>query len=133
MISAQSGVTNGTNIYLNGSLDKTGTTFINAATGTVKVFIGKKSYDGNHVDGFIDEVAIFNSALSATDAANIYNSGVPIDLGSNGLNLSPVGWWRMGDTEGGMSTTITDQGSGGNNVSFVNNPTFSEIVPPQNA
>ena len=133
LISAQSGVTNGTNIYLNGSLDKTGTTFINAATGTVKVFIGKKSYDDNHVDGFIDEVAIFNSALSASDAANIYNSGVPIDLGSNGLNLSPVGWWRMGDTEGGTGTTITDQGSGGNNVSFVNNPTFSEIVPPQNA
>ena len=133
LVSVQSGVTNGTNIYLNGSLDKTATTFINAATGTVKVFIGKKSYSGNHIDGFIDEVAMFNSALSATDATNIYNSGTPNDLGTNGLNLNPVAWWRMGDNDLGTGTTITDQGSGGNNVSLINTdgsgPTFSSTVP----
>ena len=76
-------------------------------------------------------MAIFNSALSATDASNIYNSGYPIDLGTNGLNLSPVGWWRMGDNDGGTGTTITDQVGGGNDVSFVNTPTFSSTIPPQ--
>ena len=132
LVSIQSGVSGGSVIYINGSVDQSSfTKTITAATGTVKVFIGRKSYNTNHVNGFIDEVAIFNSALSATDASNIYNSGVPIDLGTNGLNLNPVGWWRMGDNDAGTGTTITDQGSGGNDVSFVNTPTFSSTIPPQ--
>jgi len=134
LVSVQSGVTSGSFIYINGAADKSNLTrTITADTGTVKLFIGKKSYNNTYVDGFIDEVAIFNSALSATDAANIYNSGVPNDIGATGLNLSPVGWWRMGDNDGGTGTTITDQGSGGNNVSLINTdgsgPTFSSTVP----
>jgi len=77
-------------------------------------------------EGLIDEVAIFNSALSASDVTAIYNSGVPADLTS----YSPVGWWRMGDNDGGTGTTITDQGSGGNDGTLTNGPTFSRIVPP---
>ena len=34
----------------------------------------------------------------------------PNDISS----LSAVGFWRMGDNESGTGTTITDQGSGGN-------------------
>jgi hypothetical protein len=45
---------------------------------------------------------------------------VPNDLGTDGLNLSPVGWWRMGDNDGGTGTTITDQGSGGNDGTLNN-------------
>jgi hypothetical protein len=89
--------------------------------------------------GLIDEAAIFDSALSdggvsigaeaGGDIGDIYNDGVPNDLGSDGLNLSPVGWWRMGDNDGGTGTTITDQGSGGNNGTLTNGPTFSTSVP----
>ena len=43
--------------------------------------------------GKIDEVALFNSALSASDVTAIYNSGVPDDLTS----YSPTVWYRMGD------------------------------------
>lgn len=76
-------------------------------------------------EGLIDEVAIFNSALSASDITAIYNSGTPDDLTS----YSPVGWWRMGDNDGGTGTTITDQGSGGNDGTLTNGPTFSTTVP----
>jgi len=79
--------------------------------------------------GQIDEFAFWNSALSASDITSIYNSGVPNDIGTNGLNLNPVGWWRMGDNDGGTGTTITDQGSGGNNGTLTNGPTFSTTVP----
>ena len=61
--------------------------------------------------------------------ASIYNSGVPTDIGTNGLNLSPLHWWRMGDNDSGTGTTITDQGSGSNDASLVNGPTFSTDVP----
>jgi hypothetical protein len=79
----------------------------------------------NPTDGKLDEMAIFNSALSSSAISNIYNSGVPTDLSS----YSPVGWWRMGDNDGGTGTTITDQGSGGNDATLVNGPTFSTNVP----
>jgi len=85
-------------------------------------YVGKGAYQ---YEGLIDEFAIFNTELSASDITSIYNSGVPSDLTS----LSPVGWWRMGDNDSGTGTTITDQGSGGNDGTLVNGPTFSTDVP----
>ena len=79
--------------------------------------------------GLLDEAAVWDSALTAPNVAAIYNGGTPVDLGEDGLDLSPVGWWRMGDNDGGTGTTITDQGSGGNNGTLVNGPTFSSEVP----
>lgn len=75
--------------------------------------------------GLIDEVSIFNSELSASDVETIYNSGTAYDLSS----YSPVSWWRMGDNDGGTGTTITNQGSGGNDGTLTNGPTFSTTVP----
>ena len=79
----------------------------------------------NYFGGNIDEASIFNSALSSSDISSIYNSGTPNDISS----LNPVGWWRMGDNDSGSGTTITDQGSGGNNGTLTNGPTFSTTVP----
>ena len=73
----------------------------------------------------IDEFAVFQTELSSTDITAIYNSGVPTDLTS----YSPVGWWRMGDNDSGTGTTVTDQGSGGNDATLTNSPTFSTDVP----
>ena len=47
-------------------------------------------------NGKIDEVGVWNTALTATDVQNIYNAtttGKTADLSS----LSPVAWYRMGD------------------------------------
>lgn len=87
-------------------------------------------------DGDVDEVAIFNTALSdggglsigdtaGGDIATLYNSGVPGDLSS----FNPTSWWRMGDNDGGTGTTITDQGSEGNDGTLVNGATFSTDIP----
>jgi hypothetical protein len=78
-----------------------------------------------NLEGLIDELAIFDTALSSSDVTSIYNSGSPDDLSS----YSPVAWYRMGDNDGGTGTTITDQGSGGNNGTLTNGPTFSTTVP----
>jgi len=87
------------------------------------------------IDGMVDEFAIFNSALTAAQITNIYKgedsggsggtNGVPGSLAT----FNPVGWWRMGDNDGGTGTTITDQGSGGNDGTLTNGPTFSTTVP----
>ena len=96
-----------------------------------------RSPTGFYFDGFIDEFAIFNSELSSSDVTAIYNSGTPADLSS----LSPVGWYRMGDGTGDTDSgggapasgdtigTVADQGSGGNNATGTNGPTYSSTVP----
>jgi len=76
-------------------------------------------------NGLIDELAIFGSSLSDANITTIYSSGVPGDLSS----FSPTLWWRMGDNDGGTGTTVTDQGSGGNNGTLTNGPTYSTSVP----
>jgi hypothetical protein len=106
--------------YLNGSSIATGT---DSQAYTSTAF--QMSFTTYPFDGLMDEVALWDSALSATNVTAIYNSGVPGDLSS----LNPVNWWRMGDNDGGTGTTITDQGSGSNNATLTNGPTFSTTVP----
>lgn len=77
------------------------------------------------MDGHQDEVAMFEYELSGSQVSDIYNSGVPNNISS----LSPTLWYRMGDDDSGTGTTITDQGSGGNDGTLTNGPTFSSDVP----
>ena len=76
-------------------------------------------------DGNMDEAYLFDFVFDADDWEALYNSGNPKDVSGDG----PTGWLRMGDNNGGTGTTITDQGSGGNNATLVNGPVFSEDVP----
>jgi hypothetical protein len=99
------------------------------APSSLPLDIGARTSSSTYANQLIDEVAIFGSELSASDITAIYNSGVPADLTS----YSPVGWWRMGDNDSGTGTTITDQGSGGNDASIVNgssgntSPTYHDL------
>jgi hypothetical protein len=78
-----------------------------------------------YLDGNIDEAAVWESELSGSDISAIYNSGLPNDISS----YSPVGYWRMGDSDSGSGTTVTDQGSGGNDATLDNGASFSTDVP----
>ena len=115
-------------MYINGSSNVSASS-VPQLTSISNPVIGSFNGASLFLNGYVDEVAIFNSALSASDVSDIYNSGVPNDLGTDGLNLSPVNWWRMGDNDGGTGTTITDQGNGGNNGTLTNGPTYSTTVP----
>jgi len=87
--------------------------------------VGIRNGSDRAFDGLIDEVAIWSTPLSASATAALYNSGVPSDL----TDLSPNGWWRMGDNDSGTGTTITDQGSGSNDGTLENGASFSTTVP----
>ena len=120
----------GYQVWINGvRKDQTlGSTSFNFSlmTTTNKFKVGREGERQTYLyNGLVDEVAIFGSSLSASEIAAIYNSGIPTDL----TNYSPTLWWRMGDNDGGSGTTITDQGSGSNNGTLTNGPTFSSNVP----
>lgn len=133
------GGTGGTTvIYIDGS----GVSFNNNNTGdlnsTSTLAIGRlNSTYGQYMNGLIDEVGVWTTALSASNISTIYNSGVPGDISS----LSPYYYYRMGDgigdvnsssgtpANGGTIGTIVNQGSDSRNASGVNGPTFSSTVP----
>ena len=71
------------------------------------------------LDANIDEIAMFDSPLSASEVTSIYNSGVPGDLSSY-TNL--VGWWRFEDN-------TNDSSSNSNSGTLTNGATYSSVIP----
>jgi hypothetical protein len=125
-------VTSGaTKLYINGSLDTTGSNTLNSFT-YGKTHVGELYYattiSARHFAGNIDELALFNSVLSADEITQLYNNGDPFDLNSDAGNYTSSAnlkaWWRMGDgTEAGSGTTIYDMStndSNSDNLTLVN-------------
>ena len=118
---------NGVEIYIDGTqqtVSRSGNLGAAVTTLTSAPFnIGARDDQNVFMDGKIDEVAVFNSELSASDITNIYNNGVPADL--SGFE-SLVSWWRF---EEGSGTTAIDSRTGGNNGTLTGGPTYSTDTP----
>jgi len=87
-------------LYVDGVLETNNTSSVPASIDNdpADFEIGRKGNNTLHFDGKIDEAAVWNSALSASDVLDIYNktsAGKTADLSS--MTTPPVGWWRMGD------------------------------------
>ena len=111
-------------IYVDDVLEATNTTSIPSSIDNdlASFEIGRFGFGNYEMSGNIDEVAIWNSELSASDVTSIYNGGVPNDISS----FNPISWWRMGEEANytGRNWDLIDQGSGGNNG-------FSDTLPPE--
>jgi hypothetical protein len=91
---------------------------------------------GNHFSGNIDELAVWDSALSAPQITNIYKgesdggSGGTNGTPGNILSFNPKAWWRMGDgIEANSGTTIYDMSSSSYNMTMVSSPTYQSNTP----
>lgn len=78
-----------------------------------------------YVDGKIDGIALWDSALTTNNLTTIYNNGTPGDLSS----LNPTHWWTMGDNENRNNSTVFDLGSTVNNGTNLNDADFSNDAP----
>ena len=75
--------------------------------------IGSNQNGGvNSYKGLIDEVAVWDKALSAAEITALYNSGGGLDVSSNSGNYNSAnnleGYWKMED---GSGTSLTDSSS----------------------
>lgn len=100
----------GVTFYINGSAAGTGTSASTNPINSENVTIGK-AYNGNYMDGKMDEIGFFNSELTATQIANIY---------TDKFYSAPVSVWRFEDD-------VTD--SVGSNDGSNNGVTFSTDKP----
>jgi hypothetical protein len=96
-------------IYLNGKEDASGTNTLNAYVYT-STNIGRTSYP-EWFNGSIDEVRIYNRALSVEEVRYHYNQG------------GPVAHWKFDEGEG---TTAYDSTNNNNDGTLTNGPTWSE-------
>jgi hypothetical protein len=90
----------GIKIYIDGVSDTVTTSGTLSATtlSSAPFNIGAKNSDSLFANAEIDEVAVFNTALTAQDVQSIYlatETGKTADL--NDLTTPPVKWYRMGD------------------------------------
>ena len=89
-----------------------------------------------YFSGNIDEVAIWDSALTAAQITNIYKgesnggSGGTNGTPGNLLSFSPKAWWRMGDgAEANSGTTIYDMSLFSNDITMVSSPAYQTDAP----
>lgn len=92
-----SGTAAGMKLYMDGqqlALSTLNDALINDPLNTGAVSIGSRSGGGTNFVGNIDEVSIWDGALSAIEVDEIYNGGFPADLEEHS-NSSIVAWWTF--------------------------------------
>mgnify|MGYP003630533128 CR=1 FL=1 len=99
IITVDSGVTNGTKFYFNGVQDTTTGTHT-VVGNTANLNIGRRTTNSFYMNGKIDEVGIFNVALTEAEILSIYNATEVVDGVNKTADLSqlttpPIAWYRM--------------------------------------
>ena len=86
-------------LFVDGNFIKSNTTNIPASVNFVNdnLNIGRRTQGTNYFAGNLDEVSIWNSALSSDAITEIYNSGAPNDLTSltNASNTNLKAWYKF--------------------------------------
>ena len=97
-------------VFFNGNESSTGALVINSNSISFNRLGSYSSITNNYMfNGKQDEIAIWNTALSATDIANLYNEIDGVGQGDFATNYSPANlqaYWRAND---GSGTTLTDE------------------------
>ena len=93
------------------------------------IFIAnRRLWNGNNMElpGVYSNVAVWNSGLSSSQIATIYNNGIPGDISS----LNPLAWWELGIMTGFNSGTWTAISNSDSNFTAVStaNMTESDLV-----
>ncbi|MFL2983818.1 MAG: beta strand repeat-containing protein [Candidatus Neomarinimicrobiota bacterium] len=117
-------------LYINGSLEDTESESNHDLNSqTTKVGIGVKingSSISNYFDGQVDDVAFWNEVLTASEVSALYNSGTPLDAGSNSGNYTSssglVAYYKF------QQNANTETGS--HNGVASGSPSYSQISIP---
>lgn len=99
--------------------------------------VGANRRWGNYGSIIIDEFALFSYELTANEILNIaqgHNKGASLPPNPQRIfrpgdldTFTPIGWWRMGEDDGPISSIVTD--SRNNNHGTINGATFSNDTP----
>ncbi len=122
----------GTKIFINGVEDAGslgGTPTYTADKGYLDIGRLRATSSSLYGTGQIDEVRVYNRALSTTEIQSLYdlgasdkvNSSVSQNQGTGRLDSGLAGYWKLDDASG---TTATDSSTNANNGTLTNGPTW---------
>ena len=122
-------------IYINGvsqsSLVASGNQNVNLTySGNSSLGAQTRASAQNFYEGQLNNVAVWDTALSTNNLLAVFNSGTPIDLNTNSGNYTNssdlIAWWRFNE---GSGTSYTDSSTNSFTGSGVNTPTWSTNTP----
>lgn len=119
----QTGNSNRLKVYINGvseALTFVGTIPATTVANAQNLRIGRTGSASDYFDGKIDEVRVYNRALSAEEVAQLYRVNSP-----TGVDTNLKGYWTFDGTDT-TSTTATDRSGAGNNGTLTNSPAITE-------
>jgi hypothetical protein len=103
-------------IYINGKQDSNTNTQTGDLAGNAQLFyIGGRGSNNDNIDGFMDDVKIYNYARSAEQILVDYNAGAAAHLGAGtdpNEGDPPVGYWKLDEN---TDATAYDRSGNGNN------------------
>ena len=125
--------------YVNGVLQLTQAVTLNLSTRNADIYVGATANGTSALDGKVDELAIYNRALSATEVQAIYQVGAAGKGGTPAPTVTGISP-SSGSTVGGTSVTITGTNFSGSsvvtiggtlatNVTVVNGTTITATTP----
>jgi hypothetical protein len=119
--------------YLNGNQDAQEIQDITGRAAVDNITVGRtdiNAFTGEELDGFIDDVRVYNRALNADEVKRLYKMGSTLKQGvasSNGsLSSGLVGHWTF-DGKDIAGVTAYDRSGQGNNGTLGNIETFTNI------
>jgi hypothetical protein len=131
-------------LYVNG-VKQSSDLNISSVTGSIDNSYGFQigNVNGWYIDGMVDEVKMYNYALSAADVASDYNQGASVTMASAGISAgagdnasqaqycipgdastcnAPLAEWNFDEKTG---STVKDISGNGNNASLEGSPSWS--------
>ena len=117
--------------YVNGTIVEEPISSLGTFSGTIAaVDFGSNTAGGAYFKGYMDEVAIWNEALTAAEITAIYNGGtghIPFDKtsGAYASSANLKGWWRFEEGSGGL---IDNARISGTDLVLTNGATHNSTV-----
>lgn len=118
-------------IYINGKLDVSDSLAETYTGGTIAASrLGTYVSGGRYFPGQIDDVRIYNRALSASEVKQLFNQGsANIASSPTGINSGLIGWWTLDGKDTNWQTNNTNDLSGQNrNGTITNISTTTGVV-----
>ena len=88
-------------------------------------YLGKANWNDPYYDGKMEQVGLYDKALSSNEVTEIYNGGSNFNLNTNSGNYiseaNLIGYWKMNE---GNGTTLTDHSGNGNDGNIINGPNW---------
>jgi len=90
--------------YVDGNIEATKTLPSYLTHFAISIGAGNGTNDYYFFNGNIDECSVWSNVLTQSEVTYLYNNGTPTDL----TNLSPYGWYRMGEEANFTSNWLVD-------------------------